>query len=291
MRIAARLAVILSLMVALAACTTDEVLQLESQIVSIQFKATGPQAQVYDIFVVTEVTANDPNSAPVATTEPFLACENALGLRSVGSAPWRHSFRVSVLRAGETEYQPVTDDVYLDTTTSVTPFDNFTYGATPGNIFVVQQSGRFFRFQAGGIPRLSRLNAMVVAANASVNVLHQLNPTYGFDFVDPNPPHLPRPLVPLAYLCSTADAAAVALAELAPLAGAAPPYTLELQKGDTIRVEAFKDPFAIPTLGVSEPSLGATISVDGVNVEHRVVGDLGSSQSSEAGISFTYTSR
>ena len=102
MRIVARLAVVLLLTAGLAACSKDEILQLESQLATVTFKAASIQAELYNVWDVIE--DNDDDGLPDPGTEPFLFCETVpfpMGgqrtMISVVSAPWPHSLRVSVL--------------------------------------------------------------------------------------------------------------------------------------------------------------------------------------------------
>ena len=280
MRIAARLSGVLLLTVCLAACDTDEVLQLASQNATISFRASGVATHYFDIWEAYE--DNDADNMPDAGTTPFLWCvaqrDNFGNFFTTGvlSAPWQHSFRLSILRAGETDFVPITDDMFLDPTSNTTPFDTRVFGAMtapPPNAIV--EAGRTFKFRAYRNERLTALNAPVVAANADANSLHQLNSAYSYG----------------NGLCSQATPAVVALTQLAPLVGAAPPFSFSLGKGDTMRIEAAKSVAALPGIVVTDPALSADFFLDGVNANNFVVGARGTGTGPGEVLSFTYTSR
>ncbi len=129
MRFAARLTGVLLLIVGLAGCDKAQIAQLESQLATLTIAAVGTDAELFNVWDFTEITDLDGTPGPDDPTV-YLYCKSvpvALGqpprLISV-QAPWQHSVRVSVLRADSTEFEQVTDDLYLSPTSNLTPYDN-----------------------------------------------------------------------------------------------------------------------------------------------------------------------
>jgi len=194
--------------------------------------------------------------------------------------PWNHSLRISLLRADSTEFEQLTDDVYLNTSANLTAYDDqvlFGNQVIKPNPFAFM--GSFFRFS--NKRQMSTVNRNVILATS--------NPLTDLDGVT------------FAYkkgLCSVST-------DPGPpsFAGAPQPFTVVLGKGDTLKVEARKAPTPPPglidgfdmagqalPLTLIEPVLVGRLAIDGVNIS-GLGGDPSSDPVVGDGFSFFYSSR
>ncbi|MEE8411549.1 MAG: hypothetical protein V3S47_03535 [Acidobacteriota bacterium] len=307
MRFAARLTGVLLLTVGLAGCDKAQIAQLESQNATITITAVDTLAELFNVWDMIEDSDLDgiPDDGVV-----YLFCEITTDPLSPPFTipvlvPWEHSLRISVLRAGSTEFEQITDNMYVSVTTNLTPYDDqVIFGNFPKQNLTVMDgtctlSGdsclvdldcpsvppgdpvdtcsvvlRTFRWSN---PRqMTTVNRTVVVATS--NPLSDFDSvTYGFGkglcsvSVDPGP---------------------------SSLAGAPQPFTFELRKGDTIKVEARKALFppsglvdeSGEPLTVIEPKLVGRLAIDGVDITN-LGGDASSAAVQGDGFSFFYSSR
>lgn len=277
MRIAARLAGVLLLAVCLVSCDQAQVLQLQSQIAALSFRATSVSAELLNVWDVIEDSDND--NMPDSGTTPFLFCESIFTgggppvTINVNSAPWPHSVKVSILRANGTTFEQVSDVMYLDETSNLSAYDDrviFGSNNVPKPDVVVL--GRTFKWRMAR--QMSTLNREVVAGTDAVNTLFQLEPaTYPY----------------LSGLCSLGDPGP------AMLMGQVAPVTFELGKGETIKIEARKalnpPPGLATILAIAAPRLSGDMTIDGVPVGALVTGNSTSGTMPGDGLSFFYSSR
>jgi len=306
MRLAAGLAGGLLLTVGLVGCDKAQVAQLQSQVATITVTAVGTDAELFNVWTLNETTDFDAMNGPDDLTVS-LYCESvpvppgAPPRKISVQPPWQHSLRISVLRADSTEFEPITDDMYLSVLSNLTSYDN---QVLSGNTVVKQdltiQDGMvcsaaktscfvdsdcltpetcvpFLRSFHWSSPRqMTTVNRIVIVATN--NPLNDIDPvTYGFR----------------SGLCSVST-------DLGPpsLAGGPQPFTFELGKGDTLKVEARKaltapvelhDAAGNP-LTLIEPVLSGRLAIDGINIT-----SLGGTSSSAPvvgdGFSFFYSSR
>ncbi|TDI47998.1 MAG: hypothetical protein E2P01_05960 [Acidobacteria bacterium] len=315
MRFAARLTGVLLLTVGLlAGCDKAQIAQLESQNATITITASDTLAELFNVWDFTEITDLDMMNGPDDPTV-YLYCES---VPVVGTPPpppiqipvqtaWQHSLRVSVLRADSTEFEQISDDMYLSSTANLTPYDDqviFGNNVTKSDLTVMDgtctlsgdsclvdmdclsvPSGgpvdtcsvvlRTFHWANGTKRQLTAINRNVILATS--NPLNDFDPvTYGFRnglcsvSIDPGP---------------------------SSLAGAPQPFTFELGKGDTLKVEARKalnSPGFVDQMGnpltVIEPKLVGRLAIDGTNITN-LGGDASSASVVGDGFSFFYSSR
>ena len=310
MRFAARLTGVLLLIVGLAGCDKAQITQLESQNATITITAIDTLAELFNVWDFTEITDLDMMNGPDDPTV-YLYCESVPVFGSPPPPPiqipvqtaWQHSLRVSVLRADSTEFEQISDDMYLSSTSNLTPYDNQVIfgnsvgkpnlGIMAGTCAISGTSCQLDIHCTGGVgdvcagfvlrtfvwssPRqMTTVNRTVVLATS--NPLNDINPqTYGFRnglcsvSVDPGP---------------------------SSVAGAPQPFVFELGKGDTIKVEARKAVASPPglvdevgqPLTLIEPVIVGRLAIDGVNITN-LGGDSSSGTLVGDGFSFFYSSR
>lgn len=278
MRFAARLAGVVLLAVGLAGCDKAQVAQLQSQMATITVAVVGTDAELFNVWDLIEDADLDGVSDDGMI---YLYCEAVpVGLNQpprmiAVQPPWHHSVRISVLRADSTEFEQITDDLYLDVLTNLTPYDD---QVLFGNIVLKPNPFPFMgsNFRFSNRRQMSAVNRNVLLATS--NPLNTLDPVqFGFRnglcsvSLDPGP--------------ST-------------LAGGPQPFTLVLGKGETLKVEARKeltppsqigDVFGNP-LTLIEPVLVGRLAIDGVNITN-LGGDASSNPVAGDGFSFFYSSR
>ncbi len=286
MRFAARLTGVLLLIVGLAGCDKAQIAQLESQNATITITAIDTLAELFNVWDFTEITDLDMLNGPDDPTV-YLYCESVPVFGSPPPPPiqipvqtaWQHSLRVSVLRADSTEFEQITDDMYLSSSSNLTPYDDQVISGnnvTKSDLTVMDGTVlRTFHWNNGTKRQLTSINRNVIVATS--NPLNDFDPvTYGFRnglcsvSIDPGP---------------------------SSLAGAPQPFTFELGKGDTLKVEARK---AVDSLGfvdqmgnpltVIEPKLVGRLAIDGTNITN-LGGDASSAAVVGDGFSFFYSSR
>jgi len=310
MRFAARLAPVVLLAVSLAGCDKAQIAQLQSQTVTVSMTATNTDAWLFNVWDLIDDVNKDnvPDDGMV-----HLFCESVPV--TIGQpprkipvvAPWQYSLRVSVLRADSNEFEQISDDIYLNQFSNLTPYDDqVLFGgntARKDDLPITDTVGSTCSVtmtQACAVdadcpgtetcPPTTHLyrwtNARQMTALHRSVVLATSNPlsdrdlgTYGFR----------------NGLCSVSTDPGPAS-----LAGAPGAFTFELGKGETIKVEARKavgapqglidDSIPAGPLTTTEPALSAQFTVDGITVT-SVGGNTGSETVPGAGLSFFYSSR
>ena len=131
MRFTARLASVLLLAGCLVGCDKAQVAQLESQIATISIAVVGTDAELLNVWDLIEDSDLD-GVADGPDGMVYLFCEAIVlpgspppppRMISV-EPPWNHSLRISLLRADSTEFEQLTDDVYLNTSANLTAYDD-----------------------------------------------------------------------------------------------------------------------------------------------------------------------
>ena len=280
MRFAARLAGVVLLSAALAGCDKAQVAQLQAQMVTITAEVVGTDAELLNVW---DLIIDQDLDGVADDGMTYLFCQ---AIAVVGNPPppprtisvraaWNHSLRISVLRADSTEFEDVTDTAFLNVLSNLTPYDTqVLFGNTaiqPDPLTVMGQN-----FRLSNPRQMSLVNRQVILATS--NPASTLDgTTYGYK----------------KGLCSVSTDPGPST-----FAGAPQPFTFELGKGDTIRVEARKA--VEPPMGLRdlvgnpltqiEPVLVGRLAVDGVNIG-SLGGDPSSTNAVGDGISFFYSSR
>jgi hypothetical protein len=298
-----RVAALMLIAVPWVGCDTTDPAQVEMQTVELTMLATGAPKfsgstgiKSFDTWIMFEDGDLDP-----ATDDPvdfdgdgdgdsFLWCQNVSGFppthNAPSSVPWSYTIRVSIIRAGETEPEVLTSQQALqeDPARNLTLYDgsvtnSLTSHKQPicldaSNAVVPNCSGnvaRMFRFINNSSLRRKMSQANRTVATATFNPLSDANPTFALGF----------------GLCSEEDPGP-------PVIDGQDPWILEINKGDTLVVEARRGmtaPSGLPFSGTLDDkvSLEGRLTVDGRVV--TVNGVTGSPSQGGAPIKFTYTSR
>lgn len=273
MRFAAGLCGVLLLLVGSIGCDNDTIAQSDSQTVSLTVSAVNVPAPVYDVFDAYE--DNDADFLPDDGTY-FTYCVSAGFSINVQSTPWPFGVRVSVLRADSIEFEDLTDSFFLDETTNLAEYDSTELtGSNARAAITVDDNGtmRTFRFQNDR--RLTGVNRVVVAGvnNPLADILN-------------NDMDMNNNLTLGNGICSLADLG------VPTINGAPAPFTADINKGDTIRVEvrkAFGAALTLPISQMQQAAIAGAITVDGVPT--NVTGTSASTSNPGDGFSFFYTAR
>lgn len=300
MRSARRLGGAVLLVVLAASCDTTQPLQLEVQTVRLQIGAGGAAAQRVDAWDTFE-DVNGNNVRDAGDGPLFLVCE---GVTLPGvpdptpiSVPWPFAIQVSVLREGETEREVLTSELaatepqanlsQYDTSVenNVTPSRPRKWPASVLNL-TVDDGGTMRTFRFTNPRRLTTLNRSVVFNILPRNPLCQILQGTPQDVNNDGMIDDDDRCLFLSGYCSNGDPG------VATIDGLPQPFTMELGKGDTIRVEARRGltgPQFLSPLITRQPFLFGEIFVNGrrVNVE----GSTSSSSSRGDGFAFWFTSR
>ncbi|NIM01510.1 MAG: hypothetical protein GTN89_11785 [Acidobacteria bacterium] len=320
MRFAARLVGVLLLGAGLTSCDKDEIAQLEAQMASITIEVVGTDAELFNVWEIRETTDLDGIPGPDDPTA-YLWCESQRNPvnpqqflpRFVDvTPPWNYGLRISILRADATEFEQLTDDLYLNPAANLSEYDELFNppGTVPGkNDLTVTDtqcavsSGISCLMDSDcpsfpsnpadtcTVPVMRSFTWSRVGQMTSVNrtvLLATFNPLSAIPTAVS-----PPPFGYASGLCSVSTDPGPAS-----LAGGPQPFTLELGKGDTIKVEARKaiePPMGLRNgaggpLTLIEPVLVGRLSVDGINIT-RLGGDPSSQPIPGDGISFFYSSR
>jgi len=305
MRFAARLAGVLLLTVGLLGCDKAQIAQLQTQVATVTINVVGTDAELFNVWDLIEDTNLDgvPDDGMV-----YLFCEsvpvapNAPPIMIGVEPPWHHSVRISILRADSTEFEQLTDDVYLNPDMNLSPYDdqillgnvvqkpNLTIMVGTGTCSTTTTTScqmdpdcpmgetcRLFRtFRWSNARQLTAVNRNVLLATS--------NPLTDFDAV--------------TYSYRNGKCSESLDPGPSGFAGAPQPFTFMLGKGDTIKVEARKalappaelrDVVGNP-LTVIEPVIVGRLQVDGINIG-SLGGDSTSGPVAGDGFSFFYSSR
>lgn len=282
MRSARRWGCVVLLVTLAASCDSTPPLQQETQTAAFRILAPGAEVEQVDVWDTFE--DNDGDLQPDGPV--FLYC-NGIGedIQPI-SVPWPFSIRVSVVRNGETVRSEVTSSNALDPSYNLAQYDTSVVNNAspskpprftgPTNDVTVDDDGTLRTFRFRNARRLTTVNRDVVYNLLARNPLCQvLND-------DPDEANCSF----LNGVCSQGDPGQ------ATIDGLAQPFTMELGKGDSVRVEVRRSLSGPPLLGsliTGQPSLNGAMFVNGnrVNVE----GDSTSSNASGDGFVFWYTSR
>jgi hypothetical protein len=287
MRTISRVACVLVLALVILSCDTTQPLLLKEQGFELQVRATGTIVRVMDVY--TGFEDNDNDGQPDGDT--FLFClwrppRNDQGVilpgiatRGPTSVPWGYYLEVSRLPAGATDTElVVSEDAVTNPLSNLTEYDqtDSIFGPVPPLDPVtiedpITNENRTFKFTNGTILTEAREEVMA----STDNPLATLDPAnYGTkgeglcsDFY-PGPAGIDR------------------------LSGATYPYSITLEKGDTILIGARRAVDGPQGLGVTNPpapGLSATFKLDGVAVS--VKGTQSSAQGPGEAFSFSYTTR
>jgi hypothetical protein len=305
MRFAARLAGVVLLVVGVTGCDKAQVAQLQSQNATITITASNTRAELFNVWDLIEDT--DLNNVP-DDGEVYLFCESVpvtAGNPPVQipvQAPWRHSLRVSILRAGATEFEQVTDDSYLNPQANLTPYDNqvFTGNSVTKPNLTVTEGTCSVTSQTCSIDEDCPMGETCTLVNRTFvwknpRQMTTVNRTVVLATSNPLSDMYPAVYYFRRGLCSASTDPGPSA-----LAGAPQPLTFELGKGDTIRIEARKSLTApaglvddsspgLP-LTLNEPVLIGRLAIDGVNITN-LGGDASSETLQGDGFSFYYSSR
>jgi hypothetical protein len=280
MRFAARLAGVFLFTACLVGCDKAQVAQLESQMAAISVSVVGTDAELLNVWDLIEDVDLDglPDDGIV-----YLFCETIFQsgsppppARTISvTPPWNHSLRISILRADSTEFEQLTDDVYLNTSANLSSYDpQVLFGNTILKPDPFVFGGSAFRFT--NARQMSTVNRNVVVATSNPLSTLDLN-QFGYK----------------NGLCSEATDPGPSM-----FGGAPQPFTVVLGKGDTIKVEARKavnppqgltDGAGNP-LTLIEPVLVGELVIDGITI-NGLGGDASSEPVAGDGFSFFYSSR
>lgn len=273
MRFAAGLCGVLLLLVGSIGCDNDTIAQSDSQTVALTVSGVNVPAPVYDVYDAYE--DNDADFLPDDGTY-FTYCSAVGNSVNIVSTPWPFGIRVSILRADSIEFEDLTDAFFLDETTNLSEYDTTELPGSNARAPITVDDGgtmRTFRFQNDR--RLTAVNRVVVAGvrnpiadilNSDMDMNNNLSLGNG--------------------ICSLADLG------VPTINGAPAPFTAEINKGDTLRVEVRKGFAAALTLPISQmlqAQIAGEITVDGVPT--NVTGTTASSSTPGDGFSFFYTAR
>lgn len=281
MRTISRVACVLVLALVILSCDTTQPLVLPEQGFELQVRGTGTFVRVMDVYNGFE--DNDGDGQPDGDT--FLFCLwrpprdssgnilPGIDTRGPTSVPWGYYIEITRLPAGATESElVVSEEAVTDALSNLTDYDKTEgiFGPVPP-LPPVTIDGRTFKFSNGLIFTEAREEVMASTSNP----LATLDPAnYGTkgdglcsDFY-PGPSGIDR------------------------MAGGPYPYSITLEKGDTILIGARRAVEGPPGLGVQNPpapGLSATFTLDGIAVNGR--GTLSSDAGPGEAFSFSYTTR
>jgi hypothetical protein len=285
MRSATRLGVLVLLPIALVACDSEQPAQVEVSLASINIQAVNASAKSLDVWTMIE--DNDGDGFP-DDGEKYLWCEGpTVQSLNPNTVPWPFSAQISVIRNGTITKEVITSEAAAEATFNIADYD--------------RQSGQ----QGGSTPSdppfaCSHDSSGIPSAGNKCTSTHQLliNGRV-FQFSSPRRwPAVRESLMndtgnPLATLLGsgfgkgicTVGTPGEARLDSVPL-----PYTLELNKGDTIIVEARMSTSPLQGSGLSQllvlnPSnIAGSLRIDGrrVNVQGQTSGD---------NVSFSFTLR
>lgn len=280
MRTISWVACVLTLALIGLSCDTTQPLVLDQQGFELTLRSTGPE--VRQMYVYTGYEDNDNNGQPDG--DEFLVCfwrgpvDPGTGQviplrRAPTSVPWSYYIEVTRLPAGETQSELLlTPAASTNAAVNVADYDRTSplFGSVPARQ-PVTIDGRTFKFRNGRILLEARQDVM----SSTSNPLSTLDPaTYGqkgkglCSVYYPGPPGFDRS------------------------AGAAYPFPITLQKGDTVTVAARRavdGPQGLDIPNPPGPSISATFTLDGTGVSVR--GTTSSEAGPGEGFTFSYTTR
>ncbi len=279
------LAVLALCLIPMAGCDSEQPQGSDAQTMQVLIQAGNASAGLYDVweqYYDANLDGIPDETDPMGNFLPqpvFVACrrafQNGQPISGTGKTPWEYSLEISIIRAGTTTIERLTTTEALNSTFNMTPYsDEFATGAQPpGNDCLPPAV-------CNSIGRLLGTNRIVIDStydadpqdnmNLPVNFVDNLN---RWDLACPGSPLLngePRMSGTLA----------------APLPS---PFTMGLEKGDTILVKARKkigEPNGVEVF--SEPTLQGLVYLNGLQISN-LTGTSVSPSDQAAGISFSFT--
>ena len=257
------LAVLALCLILMSSCDSEQPQEIGSQTMQILVEAGNASAGVYDTWeqyydVDNNGIPDETDPAGTLLPEPvFVVCRRATAtgggeLFGSGSTPWNYALEISVIRAGTTVHERLTTTEALNATFNLTPYaEGFLNGA--------QQPG-------GDCPQFAVCNFIARVLGTHRLVVDSTFPTC------PGSPGLGEPRM------------SGTLANPLPA-----PFTLDLEKGDTILVKARKS--ITPPEGVelfSAPVLLGSVFLNGLQIRN-LTGTSVSTSDQAGGISFSFT--
>jgi len=282
MRIRARLAVLACLAIVTLGCTTEQPQQIGEQVAQVSFTTNAGvfQYDVWERYVDADLDGVPDQFDPQGRLiDPPVQVQCLQVVDSAGtpqtasssSVPWRHSLEILLLKKGETEPVTVTSLDALDSLFNVTPYDDTRFSGqarppcTPPEVCT----------QLGRVTGASRL------------VMESRYEDLGRVYTTPGPN--PIEIDGLFRCPGSPGGGDPRLGGTLDNPGS-PPFSLTLEKGDTIIVRARKALFAQNGLETaSAPRLSGRLTVGGRNVD--VAGNSSSTTDPGTGVSFSYTVR
>lgn len=278
MRSISRLACVLLLALVSLSCDTTQPLQFGEQGFTVDMRATGTIVRLMNVY--TGYEDNDGDGQPDGET--FLFClwrvstdPNNPGIVTRGptSVPWGYFIEISRIPAGETEPELIVSQAAVsDETANITEYDQTDSIFGPiSPLPPITIDDRTFKFENPVI----RTEAFETVMASTSNPVSTLDPgNYGAkgsglcSVFYPGPAGIDRP------------------------SGAAYPFPVTLDKGDTVIVGARRandGPQGLGVVNPPAPGLAATFKLDGSAV--TVKGTLSSAPGAGSALNFTYTSR
>ena len=259
------LAVLALCLLSMSACDSEQPQETGSQTMQVLIEAGNAAVGVYDVWEQYFDYNGDgipddfhPGDPPVPIDTPLqVVCRRAVDpggalVSGTSLTPWNYALEISIIRAGTTEIERLTTTEALDSSFNLTtyPSDMLTGAQLPG----------------ADCPPFAVCNPIGRLAGTHRVVIDSLHPTC------PGSPGLGDPRM------------SGTLAEPLPA-----PFTLDLEKGDTIIVKARKS--ISPPEGVevfSEPTLQGSVFLNGLQISN-LTGTSVSTSDQAAGISFSFT--
>jgi hypothetical protein len=259
-------------------CDTTQPLQYGEQGFTTDMRATGTIVRLMNVY--TGFEDNDGNNQPDGET--FLFClwrmstdpsKPGIATRGPTSVPWNYFIEISRIPAGQTDAELIVSEAALtDEFANLTEYDktDSIFGPVPARP-PITIGGRTFKF-VNPVIRTEAFEAVMASTSNPVSTLDQAN--YGAkgsglcSLFYPGPAGIDRPT------------------------GAAYPFPITLEKGDTVIVGARRANDGPTGLGIANPpapGLAATFKLAGIAV--NVNGTQSSAPGGGEALSFTYTTR
>ena len=280
MRTRARLAVFACLVIVSLGCTTEQPQQIGAQVAQVAFTTQSGvyQYDVWERYIDADLDGVpdqfDPQGRPIDPPVQVQCRQvvDAAGLPTIVSAesiPWTHSLEILLLANGETDPVVVTTLDAQSDLFNLTPYDTGRSSSQPRPPCTAPEVctplGRW-----SGAARI---------------VMESRYEDLGRGYTPPN-----GPAVTGLYRCPGSPGGGDPRLDGTIDDPGTPPFSLTLEKGDTIIVRARKA--LVPQNGLetaSEPILSGILTVGGRRVD--VAGNSSSSTEAGAGVSFSYTVR
>lgn len=253
----ALLAALLAPVLAMTGCDKSDPLLVGEQTIAVTFKGIGnsPQYNVWDMHEDSDMDGEPDDTDGDGDPDQWLWCEALQGLPAdptmrPSSLPWNFSVQISVIRAGTTGEVQITSNDALAVDFNLSRYDSaesrrFTFAKNP---ITIDDMGTLRTFVFTNPRKFTALHRDVV--RATFNPLSAIDPiTYPYQ----------------DGLCSLQDPGDANVDDQGI------PYTLSLNKGDTVIVRArrglippaFTVPAGFQPLYSTEPTIDASMTIDG----------------------------